>query len=160
MDDLNAITMLILALGTTRAVQIALWDRITEAPRGWLQGKLNPEGLGMHDPGRGYLSYALECVWCSSVWIGLATAALFAWETTRVGLLIIEGALALSLLAVVIDRMVDRWLPDEAPPQATGTLQVGDLTVTGPPDELSPFVEEVGEVPTEVAEAFAELDET
>ena len=158
--DLNLITLTILALGTTRAMQIALWDRITERPRTWLQSKLNPEGLGMHDPGRGYISYALECVWCSSVWIGLGTALLAWWETTRTAIVIIMLGLALSLLAVVIDRMVDRWLPDEAPPQATASVQVGDVHVSGPPAELGGFIEEVGDVPTEVAEAFAELDET
>lgn len=126
---------LIVPLGICRALQIALWDRIFERPRSWLLGKLNPQGRPMNDPQRPYLSYLIECPWCLSVWIGGLAVALLLWDATRAGTLAVLAALALSLAAVVLDRAVDRWFPDQ--PHTTATLRGQGLEVEGPPGHVA-----------------------
>jgi hypothetical protein len=128
--DLTSWAWLIVPLGVTRAMQIALWDRITQRPRAWLLRKLNPDGLGMGDPNRPYLSYLLECPWCISVWIGLAAVLAVIVPATRTAALVILAALALSLVAVLLDRMIDRFLPDNPPaPASPPTVQGGVVAV-------------------------------
>lgn len=136
--NLTTWAWLILPLGVCRATQIALHDRIFEKPRSWLLSKLNPNGLPMTDPERPYLSYLLECPWCLSVWIGFAAVALVLWDATRAGALAVLAALALSLAAVVLDRMVDRWFPDQ--PHSSGVTIEGDLHVHSPPEQAPPAV--------------------
>lgn len=111
--NLTTWAWVLLPLGVCRAVQILLWDRITEAPRRRLQARLNPEGRSMRDPERPYLSYLLECPWCLSVWVAALFVALTLFDPTRQGALAVLLVLALSLLAVGIDRAFDRFLPDE-----------------------------------------------
>lgn len=157
--DLTTWAWLIVPLGVTRAVQIVLWDRITKGPRAWLLERLNPEGYGMGDPRRGYLSYLLECPWCMSIWVGALVTAGLLWDLTRAATLAVLLVLALSLAAVIIDRMVDRWLPDEAPPAAPAEVNVGQVVLGGP--QGGEFVQDVGYVgddpPPEVAQALADL---
>lgn len=133
--NLSTWAWLIVPLGVCRAVQIALHDRILAAPRSWLLRKLNPRGLPMNDPARPYLSYLLECPWCLSVWIGLAAVGLLLWDATRAATLAVLAGLALSLLAVVLDRAVDRWFPDE--PHTTATISRGEVEVEGPPAHVA-----------------------
>jgi len=107
--------LVVVPLGVTRAMQITLWDRITERPRQWLLRRLNPNDLPMDDPDRPYLSYLLECPWCSSVWIGLIVSAGLYVGSTRIITLLVLTALSASLAAVVIDRLIDVGpLSDEA----------------------------------------------
>lgn len=146
--DLTPWAWLIIPLGVTRAMQIALWDRLTSRPRAWLLRRLNPENRGMGDPARPYLSYLLECPWCISVWIGAVAVAGLALEATRDATLFVLAALALSLAAVVIDRMIDRWLPDAPAPKAPAVTIEGDVNVGTATYE---------EPPAEVAAALAEL---
>lgn len=133
--NLTAWAWLILPLGLCRATQMGLHDRIFEKPRGWLLSKLNPEGRSMNDPQRSYLSYLLECPWCLSVWISALFVALVCWETTRFAALAVLLILALSLAAVVLDRAVDRWFPDE--PHTRASIEQGGLSVEGPPGHVA-----------------------
>lgn len=105
------------AYGVCRATQIALHDRILQAPRAKLLRRANPRGLPPGHPELGYLGYLLQCPWCLSIWLGLAAAVGLSWNlpwlsvpwlTARVLL-----ALAWSLLAVVIDRLIDKHASDE-----------------------------------------------
>lgn len=95
-------------------MQIVLWDRVFKGPREWLLGKLNPKGLPLNHPDRSYLSYLLECPWCMSVWIGAAIALGLANEATDTPTLWVLAVLAISLAAVVIDRLIDVYASDEA----------------------------------------------
>lgn len=150
--DLTKWAWLIVPLGVTRAMQIALWDRITQRPRAWLLRRLNPEDRGMGDPRRPYLSYLLECPWCISVWIGLAAVLAVIVPATRTAALVVLAALALSLAAVVIDRMIDRWLPDQPHPPAPPVV-VGDVNVNVAPEQAGTYEE----APAVVAAALADL---
>lgn len=123
---------LIVPLGLCRLLQIVLWDRVLRRPRGWLLRKLNPEGLSMHDPDRPYLSYALECVWCMSVWVGSWLVPLLLWDLTRAATLAVLLVLALSLVIVIFDRTVDSVWPD--PPSPGPDRPDGD-----PPDTLDAY---------------------
>jgi hypothetical protein len=143
--DLTKWAWLILPLGVCRATQMVLVDRIFARPRAALLRWLNPNGYDLRDSRRGYLSYLLECPWCVSVWLGGAAVALVAWEETRPWALFVLAALALSLAAVFMDRLVDKWTPDE-PPASTGDLIVNN-TFGAPPDIP----------PAHVAEAFQSL---
>jgi hypothetical protein len=111
--ELTSWAWLILPLGVCRATQIALWDRVLRRPRSWLLRKLNPRGVPMSDPTRPYLSYLLECPWCLSVWVAAAAVAATLYEPTRQATLGVLLALALSLVAVALDRTFDRLLPDQ-----------------------------------------------
>lgn len=113
--NLTTWAWVLLPLGVCRAVQIALWDRITEAPRRWLLARLNPEGRSMRDPERPYLSYLLECPWCLSVWVAAVAVGLTLYGPTRQATLAVLLVLSLSLLAVGLDRAFDRFLPDDPP---------------------------------------------
>lgn len=113
--NLTGWAWLLLPLGVCRAVQIVLWDRITQGPRGWLLRKLNPHGYAMRDPRRSYLAYLLECPWCMSIWVAAVAVGFSAWPTTRRATLLVLLVLALSLVAVGIDHAYDRWLPDDEP---------------------------------------------
>lgn len=102
----------IVPLGVVRLLQLALVDRIFERPRRWLLARTNPEGFAMHDDRRSYLSYLIECQWCMSTWLGAVVLAGLSFEVSRPVALWILAAGALSLLAVIGDRAVDRWFPD------------------------------------------------
>jgi hypothetical protein len=139
MNDLALVlwALVVVPLGTTRAMQIFLWDRITKKPREWALRRFNPEGYDMGDPRRGYLSYLLECPWCSSVWIGLAVAAGLYIGSTRIVTLLVLTGLSASLAAVVLDRMIDASkISDEAiaAREAREKAQAAAQTAfTGPP---------------------------
>lgn len=107
--------LVVVPLGVTRAMQIFLWDRITERPRQFLLNRWNPEGFEMGDKRRSYRSYVLECPWCSSVWIGLLVAVGLRFGFTRIFTLLVLSALAASLVAVLLDRWIDASrISDEA----------------------------------------------
>lgn len=148
--DLTKWTWIIVALGAPRAMQIVLWDRITRAPRHWLQAKLNPQNLPMNDPNRGYLSYLLECPWCMSIWIGAAIVGGLLWDLTRAATLAVLAICAISLVAVLVDRIIDRALPDEAPEPQPQVLQVA----VEHEHEEAPYEDEP---PPAVARALANL---
>lgn len=154
--NLTSWAWIIVPLGLTRAMQIALWDRITQRPREWLLARLNPEGYGMKDPRRSYASYALECAWCSSVWIAAAATGLLLWDATRAVTLAVLLLLALSLAMVTIDRMIDRTLPDEAP-EPQPPVQVGEVHLHDQGDAWETFA--TSEAPPGVDQALADLAE-
>lgn len=106
----------IVPLGATRLLQILLHDRVLRGPRSWLSRKLNPEGHPLGHPNRPYWSWLLECQWCLSTWVGLLLVAGLLWDLTRAAVLAVLLALALSLLQVVFDRLVDKFTPDTPPP--------------------------------------------
>lgn len=141
--DLTKWAWLIVPLGVTRAMQITLWDRITAAPRAWLGDRLNPDG---------YLGYLIRCPWCISVWIGALTVALTVWGTTREWTLRVLAALALSLVAVVLDRVIDRVAPDDPAPTVDPGPVLADATAlpVGWVDDSEP-------VPPAVAAALDEM---
>lgn len=127
--DLAPWAWLIVPLGVCRAMQIVLWDRITQRPREWLLDRL-PDG--------GYLAYLLRCPWCVSVWLGLAAVALLSWGSSRAGALLVLAGLALSLAAVVLDRLIDRYAPDEPLP-ASPPAPAPPGTVYGRVDDAPPY---------------------
>lgn len=100
-DHLSALELAVLALAACRGTQLVLHDRILEPFRKVMKR------LGE------YPAYLVGCPWCISVWVGLLIMAGLRWATTVTWFLV--GALALSLLAVAIDRLFDRFLPDELP---------------------------------------------
>lgn len=124
---------LIVPLGMCRAVQIALVDRIFAKPRKWLLHKLNPRNLPMSDPNRPYLSYLLECPWCISVWLGIVAAILLVNKATLRPTLWVLLALALSLAAVVLDRLIDVYASDEAAAQRAAAAARAAVPVLLPP---------------------------
>lgn len=67
---MDLITLLVGALATARLTRLVTADRITQAPRTWLQIRLDPDGLA---------AYLLTCDWCASVYTGAGVAALLAW---------------------------------------------------------------------------------
>lgn len=102
---LIAWTWLILPLGVSRATQIVLNDKILEKARDFIDRH-----------GTSYMKYSIGCPWCTSMQLSLVAVALLAWDFTRQVTLWILVALAASLLAVVLDRLVDRFTPDPPPP--------------------------------------------
>jgi hypothetical protein len=126
---------LLLPLGVCRAVQIVLFDRVSERPRTWLLRRTNPNGFAVDDPRRPYFSVIWECSWCLSVHLAIIAVAFVAWPTTRNAALLVLAVLATSLLAVGVDRAFDRWLPDQA--HTTTTLYGDGYEVTGPPTEVA-----------------------
>lgn len=114
--DLTSWAWAIVPLGATRLLQILLHDRVLQGPRSWLSRKLNPEGLPLGHPERPYWSWLLECPWCLSTWVGLGLVVGLLWDATRAVVLALLLALALSLLQVVFDRLVDKFTPDKPAP--------------------------------------------
>lgn len=113
---------LIVPLGATRLLQLVLHDRLLKGPRDWLLARLNPEDRDMNDPERGYLSYLVECPWCLSVWLGALIVGALLWDASRAAALGVLLVLALSELAVFLDRVVDRLTPDQpVPPRPPST---------------------------------------
>lgn len=134
---------IVAALGVCRATQIVLHDRILRTPREAALRRLNPHGLPPGHPDLGYLAYLLQCPWCLSTWLGAAAVAGLTWApwaTVRV-----LAALSLSLLAVVLDRLIDKHASDEdaaaraepvaawdeEPPPAVAAALAGDEPSTG-----------------------------
>ena len=70
---MDLITLLTGALATARITRLVTTDRITQAPRTWLQLKLDPDGLW---------AYLVTCDWCASVYAGAGVAAALAWGPT------------------------------------------------------------------------------
>lgn len=132
--NLTPWAFVILPLGVCRATQIMLFDRVTATPRNWLLRQLNPHGYPVDDPRRPYLSVLWECPWCASVWLGAVATGFVAWDGSRAATLLVLAALALSLVAVAIDRMFDRWLPDM--PHSSATMYGEGFSVEGPPTEV------------------------
>lgn len=114
--NLTAWAWAIIPLGMTRILQVALHDRVVRGPRRWLLKRLNPQGLPMDHEDRPYWSYMLECPWCLSMWLAIGCVAGLLWDATRAATLAVLLVFAISLLAVVIDRLVDRFTPDQPPP--------------------------------------------
>lgn len=103
MIELTPFELIVLALAACRGTQLILHDRILEPFRKLMKR------LGE------YPAYLVGCPWCVSVWVGLGLVAGLAWDFTEPFVMWIAVALALSLLAVFIDRLFDRFLPDELP---------------------------------------------
>lgn len=106
----------IIPLGMTRILQVALHDRVLRGPRRWLLRKLNPQGLPMGHEDRPYWSFMLECPWCLSMWLAIGCVAALLCDATRDAALAVLLVTAISLMAVVIDRLVDKFTPDQPPP--------------------------------------------
>lgn len=95
---------LILPLGVSRATQIVLHDKILEKPRDFID---------RHGPA--YARYSIGCPWCTSMQLALVAVALLAWSFTRRATIWVLIALSVSLVAVVLDRLVDKYTPDPPP---------------------------------------------
>lgn len=67
---MDLITLLIGALATARITRLVTTDRITLAPRTWIQIRLDPDGLP---------AYLITCDWCASVYAGAGVAAALAY---------------------------------------------------------------------------------
>lgn len=147
--DLTPWAWLILPLGITRLLQIALVDRLLHTPREWLLRKLNPDGLPMHDPDRPYLSYLLECPWCLSVWLGGIVMALVSIDATRPATLAVLAALALSLFAVLADRAVDVGPLRDRPPEQEPTPVAAPAEPDVPPVVAAALRDMTGDNTTE-----------
>lgn len=134
-------------LGVTRATQIALHDRILQAPREWLTRRVNPRRLKPGHPDLGYVGYLIQCPWCLSVWIGAAAVAGLSWNpgvTIRV-----LAALGLSLLAVVVDRLIDLYAGDEAAAaREAAEAQVVVVAEEQVPDAVRAALDPTGDDPT------------
>jgi hypothetical protein len=137
--NLTPLAWLLVPLGVCRAMQILLFDRVTEPPRRWLLERLNPNGYEVDDPRRPYFSVILSCPWCLSVYVAAAAIGFCLWDTTRSAALAVLAVLSVSLLAVGIDRMFDKWLPDQA--HTTTTLYGDGYRVEGPPTEVAEALE-------------------
>mgnify|MGYP006921301587 CR=1 FL=1 len=111
------LAVVVLVAAACRATQILLHDRILQAPRAWLTRKVNPRGLKPGHPELGYLGYLIQCPWCLSIWIGLALVVGLSWNLPWLSVPWLVGrlavALALSLAAVVADRLIDKHASDE-----------------------------------------------
>lgn len=67
---MDLITLFTGALATARITRLITTDRITQAPRTWLQLRLNPDGLA---------AYLVTCDWCASVYVSAGVAAALVW---------------------------------------------------------------------------------
>ena len=133
---------IILALGLCRATQVVLHDRIFDRPRRWLKGepKLKHEefyktamaryagglaaGRSVAEPIKPphrrkplgeLVAYLVGCPWCVSLELGLLIVVLMSNRATYSVTIVVLVACALSLLAVLVDRMFDKWFPDDPP---------------------------------------------
>lgn len=107
---------LIVPLGVCRLMQVVLNDRILEGAREWISRHSTP-GAGHQ---LGYAAYFVICPWCVSMWVGVATVLGLAFAAEVA--VWVHLVFALSLAAVVIDRLVDRFTPD--PMDAPGSPPV------------------------------------
>lgn len=105
--DLSPFELLVLALAACRGTQLILHDRIFEPFRQLVKR------LGE------YPAYLVGCPWCVSVWVGIGLVLGITWDSSSTIVTWLAVALALSLLAVAIDRLFDRFLPDELPAHPT-----------------------------------------
>lgn len=68
---MDTVTLLLLLLATARLTRLVTTDRITQAPRHWIIGKLPEESLA---------AYLIVCDWCVSVYTGAVMAGTWwAW---------------------------------------------------------------------------------
>lgn len=102
---LIAWTWLILPLGVSRATQIVIHDKILEKPRNFVERH-----------GTSYMKYSIGCPWCTSMQLALIAVAFIAWDFSRTFALWVLVALSVSFVAVVLDRLVDKYTPDPPPP--------------------------------------------
>jgi hypothetical protein len=88
--------LIVAPLGVARAVWLVMSDRITAPWRNWMERK------------GGYAAYFVQCPWCVSMWVAGITVALLAWDVTApvVEWLLFVGAL--SIFAVLSERVIDR----------------------------------------------------
>lgn len=92
-----------LPLGVCRATQLAMYDKVFEKPRNLFRR------LGE------YPRFSIACPWCTSTQLALIVVTLLAWDFTRNVTAWILMGLAMSLVAVLVDRLIDRstYLADE-----------------------------------------------
>lgn len=93
-----------------RLCQLVLSDKITERFREWVRRRIvvrfsKGKPAGLLD--------LFGCFWCLSVWFGLmvAACAVLVSRSEWWGLPVVT--FALSELAIIIDRVMDRVVPDE-----------------------------------------------
>lgn len=67
---MDLITLFTGALATARLTRLITTDRITLAPRTWVQLRLDPDGLA---------AYLVTCDWCASVYVSAVVAAFTVW---------------------------------------------------------------------------------
>ena len=101
----NWLLLITMPLGVARATWLVMNDRILKAPRHWIEHK------------GGYPAYFIKCPWCVSMWVAAIAVVLMSWDITDdvTEHLLVIGAL--SVFAVLFERIVDRtpMLMDEAP---------------------------------------------
>jgi hypothetical protein len=62
---MTALILIFWALAVARLTRLVTRDKITEPGRQWLLGHLGTESQ---------ISYLVHCDWCTSIWVGFATA--------------------------------------------------------------------------------------
>lgn len=92
--DMHSFTALLAVIATARLTRLVTTDRITQAPRRWLLGRLR---------GKELLSYLIVCDWCASVYLGAGVgAAWWVWgeqEWFTAACLALAGSYAAGWLA-------------------------------------------------------------
>ena len=114
----------------TRATQLAVNDRLTEpARRGFGQwAGYKPDGITLTP-----LAYIVGCAWCLSIYVAAGLSAVILAAPSPVAAFVVL-TLAGSELAVIVDRLVDRYAPD------LDTTH-GDLLDDSPPASVSAIFE-------------------
>lgn len=70
MGRMDLVTLVVGVLATARLTRLVVADRVTLAPRAWVQ---------QHGPG--WAAYLVACSWCVSIYTGAGVAAaLWAWD--------------------------------------------------------------------------------
>jgi len=106
----SIIHFVVYALAVARLTQLVVADRITDTPRhrisSWAwQRRLRRVGMreaeGMPEP---YLSYLVQCPWCTSIWIGAVAAPLIYFAGSSPWVFVPALALAFSELSGLMAR--------------------------------------------------------
>lgn len=73
----DIVLLVLVALATYRLTRLVAVDRITQAPREWLQFRLEDRAMAQvaappkdPDQWQSMGAYLLGCMWCASVWVG------------------------------------------------------------------------------------------
>jgi hypothetical protein len=96
----DLVTAIVVALATTRLIQLAMFDTVTEPIRRWVYGRFGPGSKAVE---------LLGCPWCCGWWISVALVG-FAWTTGLVSSLPTALIMipACSYVAVAIGAIIEK----------------------------------------------------